>query len=397
MDKKIILRICVIGFAIFFLVSIMGCGGDVPKIKWKSSDVIVNKVNPLLKVYLENSGSMDGYMCQGSEFKDAIYGYVSGLSPYVDSVQLNYINTDIIPYHRNIESFIRDLNPSTFVQAGGNRNNSDIAAMLNAVLQSMDDKTVSIFISDCILAIPGGEAEDFFINRQIELKNTFNQALRRNPNLGIEIFRMESNFNGIYYYSSGHERLINKKRPYYIFIMGDKHVLAGLNRKVPFSNIPHGVEDYYAYTTTTEIPFEITNRNGIGDAQKGTKCTNGKFRVNADLSSTLQEEEVLEDVKNYKNQSSYITLKKVSAVEEGNGGYTHVLTYSINKNIKPMAEQVILTQPSLPDWLETANDDTGANITLHLNQTTGIKYIVSGIAEAYKDYSLATFKFVISK
>lgn len=397
MDKKGISTIGSIGFIVLLLFSLIGCGGDVPKIKWKSPDLPINKVSPLLKVYLENSGSMDGYMCQGSEFKDAIYGYVSGLDSYVDSVQLNYINTDIIPYHRNIESFIRNLDPSTFAQAGGNRNNSDIAAMLNAILQSIDDKAVSIFISDCILDVPDGDAENFFVNRQIELKNTFNRALRRNPNLGIEIFRMESNFNGIYYYSSGHERLINKERPYYMFIMGDKHTLANLSRKVSFSNIPHGVEDYYAYTTTTEIPFEITNRNGIGDAQKGTICTNGEFRVNADLSSTLQEEDVLEEVKNYKNQSPYITLEKVSAIEERNGNYTHVLTYSINKNVKPMAEQVTLTQPLLPDWLEKANDDTGANVMSHLEQTTGIKYIINGIADAYKDYSLATFKFVISK
>ena len=35
-----------------------------------------------IKLYVENSGSMDGYMFNGSELKDAVYSYVSGLSTH---------------------------------------------------------------------------------------------------------------------------------------------------------------------------------------------------------------------------------------------------------------------------------------------------------------------------
>lgn len=394
MNKKKLLSIVCFGFIVLLLFSLTGCGK--PKITWTPSDPSQNRTNPQLKVYLENSGSMDGYMCQGSELKDAIYGYVSSLSSNVDSVQLNYINTEIIPYHNNLESFIRDLNPAVFAKAGGDRGNSDIAAMLRSILNKTDDKTISIFVSDCILDVPDGSAENYFINRQIEIRNAFTQALKRNPDLGVEIFRMESNFNGIYYYSSGHERLTDHERPYYMFIVGNKHILADINRKVSFSSIPHGIEDYYAYTSTCEVPFEITNQYGIGNP-KGTECSNGEFRVNVDLSATLQQDDVLNETKNYKNQSPFIRLKEISGIKDRNSAYTHVLTYSIRNNVKPMAELVILSQSSLPDWIDEANDDTGANVTSHLKQTTGIKYIINGIADAYNNTPLATFKFVISK
>ena len=51
-----------------------------------------------------------------------------------------------------------------------------------------------------------------------------------------------------------------------------------------------------------------------------------------------------------------------------------------------------------PDWLENANDDSGREVTMNMDKTTGIKYIVQGVADAYKsNKELAEIKFVISK
>ena len=40
-----------------------------------------------VKLYIENSGSMDGYMFAGSELKDAVYSYISGLSTHSDTTE----------------------------------------------------------------------------------------------------------------------------------------------------------------------------------------------------------------------------------------------------------------------------------------------------------------------
>lgn len=118
-----------------------------------------------MNVFIENSGSMDGYMCNGSELKDAVYSYISKLNRNTDTTKLFFINSDIIPYKKELRGFIKDLTPQSFREAGGNRANSDIGEMLKNVLESVSDTTVSIFVSDCILDLPQ-DAMDFLILRK---------------------------------------------------------------------------------------------------------------------------------------------------------------------------------------------------------------------------------------
>ena len=48
-----------------------------------------------VKLYIENSGSMDGYMFNGSELKDAVYSYVSGLSTHSDTTEVFFVNNNV--------------------------------------------------------------------------------------------------------------------------------------------------------------------------------------------------------------------------------------------------------------------------------------------------------------
>lgn len=59
-----------------------------------------------MKVYIENSGSMDGYMRQKSEFKDAVKSYVNALDLQVDTTELYYINTQISSFKADIANSI---------------------------------------------------------------------------------------------------------------------------------------------------------------------------------------------------------------------------------------------------------------------------------------------------
>lgn len=71
----------------------------------------ISDIRPVVKVYLENSGSMDGYMCNGSQLKDAIYDYISDVKRESDTVELNYINNQIIPFTGSLNSYIKALAP----------------------------------------------------------------------------------------------------------------------------------------------------------------------------------------------------------------------------------------------------------------------------------------------
>ncbi len=380
------------------LFSIMGCRDF--HVTWMPINYSSDSEPPTINVYVENSGSMDGYMCDGAELKDAIYSYVSTLGSYADTVKLNYINSLIVPFRGEMKSFINNLNAASFKKVGGNKTNSDIANMFEMILRSMGKSDISIFVSDCILDVPQGNAKDYLVNRQIDIRNALVKKLQENTNLGVEIFRLESKFNGMYYYYKGIERLKDVKRPYYIWVFGDKHILARLNRKVPFTEIKHGIKDYFAFSTYEDVPFKITNQFGL--VQNPCKCKttfNGMYtiKIKTDLSSMLQTESMIADVMRYKTQNPRVHVVSVEKINDSKENNTHVLTLNIDKNIQSCGEYVKYVRPGLPHWLEDANDETGDSIIKHLTQTTGIKNIILGVSDAYRGHmELAGVKFVIN-
>ena len=78
--------------ALVVLLLLFNCSGDKIIVSSESKPNPISDVKPVLKVYIENSGSMDGYMCDGSQLKDALFDYVSDLNASVDTTKLYYIN-----------------------------------------------------------------------------------------------------------------------------------------------------------------------------------------------------------------------------------------------------------------------------------------------------------------
>lgn len=369
-------------------------------ISWSPIDYSQNKERPIVKVYIENSGSMDGYMCDGSELKDAVYGYVSTLESYSDTVELNYINSQIVQYSGDLKSFIKNLTPTKFKAIGGSRANSVIGEMLTQILDVQDNRTVSIFVSDCILDVPQGDAKDFLVNNQIEIRNALVKKLEKDKGIGVEIFRMESKFSGVYYYAKGSEHLTDVQRPYYLWVIGNKKLLAYLNANVPFSEIPHGYKNYYAYSTYQDVPFEITNQFGMVHNPCVCKTSiNGQYivKIKVDLSSMLQDEAMIKDVNRYQTQNSQVRVVSVEKINNPQDKNTHALTLNINKGISSCGINLKYVLPEIPNWIDSINDDTGQNVTENINKTTGIKNIIMGISDAYRNHRvLASAKFVIN-
>lgn len=271
--------------------------------------------------------------------------------------------------------------------------------MFEQILNKTDENTVSIFVSDCILDVPNGDATDFFENRSIDIRNAFTKYLNKFNDLGVEVFRLESSFKGRYYYSHGSEYLQDVKRPYYMWVIGNKNILADLNKKVPFLEIKHGVENYFAFSTNSLLPFDITNKNGISKKNECicTKNRNGDYEmlIKANLNSTLQGSDVLCSISNYLTLTSNIQISNITEVT--NSPYSHAINVVIMNGDKRFAEKVLLKPLYAPFWLDEANDDSGKDIKKNIEKTTGIKYLVQGIADAYKkQQQLGEFKFVVS-
>lgn len=352
-------------------------------------DVTIKRIN----VFIENSGSMDGYMSPGSELKDAVYSYVSNASRLADTTYLHYINSEIIPYRANLQSFIRDLTPESFHNAGGSRANSDIANMFTKMLRESKAGTISIFVSDCILDVPDGNANLFFNRLQIDLRNTIADYLTRYQDFSVALIQLESTFTGTYYYNKNSEQLVRVKRPYYIIVMGRQCELARLFSRQPLTDIGYGVKHYAAWATNKSLNFMLTNAAGGIPTMKGENNVlslsdngDGNFvlKMSLNLRPSLQSDTTITNPRYWSIKG--VQNAKINRIVSTSSDtlFTHVLTLTIPQVETGNSIKVTFHSPGMPEWVIQANDDTGQNVRSNLNRTTGIKYIVAGIKEAFE-------------
>ena len=301
MNKKLIIPIALgVIIFIFILSRIIGPGNKITLSYDDFKESVSTPDTIVLKVYVENSGSMDAYMCQGSNLKDAVYDFISDLKKHTDECSLYYINSKIIPCNVTLDTYIKNLTSSSFAKAGGNRANTDLREIFRNVLINQTPNTVSVLISDCILDIPES-ATDFFGNCQVSIKNSFNEALIRNPNLGVQIIKMKSKFDGYWFCGKNKAHLSNVERPYYIIrieIEGPSEITPEYPQNVQYNCIvrartPQGTKTFYSncnpeYFTWSSEQFTLVNNDtgtfNVRSATAGTlKCT---FNYSGELSGT---------------------------------------------------------------------------------------------------------------
>ena len=381
MNKKFLIPIVICTIIVIAVISTCIGGGSKIKLQWNAvlpSEEINDSIE--LKVYVENSGSMDAYMCAGSNLKDAVFDYVSDLKRLTTSCSLYYINSKVILYNGELKSYIKDLTPQSFTSAGGNRGNTDLRDIIEKIIRANGKQTVSVFVSDCILDIPEN-AIDFFGNCQVSIKNTFNEALSANPDLGVEIIKLDSKFDGYWYCGHNRELLKDAKRPYYIWIIGSQKYLAEFNKKVPVENIIGGIKEYSAYAAPQKIPF---------DMNRSTYVTNHSGKINVEilvnLRGSLQSSDLYKNTAQYKSANpSQVTVISVCEITDASSPYSHVITLEIDNPETLKLETLTFSYPYLATWVSNSDDTTGTNVKENLDRTTGLMALIKGVAEAYKN------------
>ena len=392
MNKKFLIPIVICAIIVIAVISTCVGGGSKIKLQWNAvlpPEEINDSIE--LKVYVENSGSMDAYMCAGSNLKDAVFDYVSDLKRLTTSCSLYYINSKVILYNGELKSYIKDLTPQSFARAGGNRGNTDLRDIIEKIIRANGKQTVSVFVSDCILDIPEN-AIDFFGNCQVSIKNTFNEALSANPDLGVEIIKLDSKFDGYWYCGHNRELLKDAKRPYYIWIIGSQKYLAEFNKKVPVENIIGGIKEYSAYAAPQKIPF---------DMNRSTYVTNHSGKINVEilvnLRGSLQNSDLYKNTAQYKSANpSQVTVISVCEITDASSPYSHVITLEIDNPETLKLETLTFSYPYLATWVSNSDDTTGTNVKENLDRTTGLMALIKGVAEAYKNsttYGSVSFEF----
>ena len=294
---------------------------------------------PVYNVFIENSMSMDGYVRGNSDFKNAIYGFLSDIklktNGLADSMNLFYINSKLLPFRPDLADFIEKLSPSTFSERGGERGTSDIHNVLKTALAATQKGQVGVFVSDCVFSPGKGKsADDYLVNQSIGIKSTFSDFIYANPDLATVVIKLNSEFDGTYYDLNNATHLLKNRRPYYVWLIGKYEYIQKLRDKIDIKQL-QAVEDFYAFypLSISASPnyrvlkigtigsFETDRnhaQNSLINAKADTRSNAGfRFAVGVDLMKLGMGESFLTTPTNYKlsNEKYTITIEPITDKE----------------------------------------------------------------------------------
>lgn len=374
-------------------VNVSSCGGGDGKVTIDWKEVKEAADMPItVNFYVENTGSMNGYMCGGSEFKDNVHYYAQELNSEVQKENLFFINSVIIPFKGSVDDYTLNMTPTTFNKFGGNGSSSDLDKMFGQMLQQAGPNTVSVFVSDCILGVPYGQSKDFLSIAKDNMKAVFSAYLQKHKDLGVEIFCLESKFEGTYYQYGKKPRKISQQRPYYMWVVGPQKAIGMLNKKIRPSDFPHPYQYNVSFSSCESIPFTILNGNGLpangNTITQRCKGSKAQFKIRADFSTSLKDDKYLLDTKHFLKNSPLVLIDSVKQIQGDQ--YTHEITLSIFDNAH-VEECLRFDNQSMPSWVNAMSDKTGDD----LRKTQGISYIIGGVADAYKNIRQKGIQFTI--
>jgi len=392
----------------FLILFMYGCNGQsgkkrplpiMPVIKAKNETT----TKPIYNIYLENSGSMNGYVEGVTEFEQAVYNFLVDIQNNNLSSALNlyYINSRIIPNRPDVEDFIAKLEPTTFAQRGGNLASTDISNIFKTILEKTNERCVSVFISDCVFSPgPGQDAKEYLINQGIGIKRNFASKLDLN-NFTTVVLQLTSKFNGSYFNCLNQPTHIIAQRPYYIWLIGKHEFLINLFEKIKKENFKgEGVQNFYsAYNVENSFDYGILispklgsyNRdkkfpkNKIVDAEKADKGIHkGKFQfsIGINFKESFLDDSYILDAQNYIVPSNYsieIVKNNISTLQ-----YSHIV--KLTTNYLKTESVSVKFKNKIPNWVIFKNSDNDININNsdQFNKTFGLKYLVEGVFDAYK-------------
>lgn len=368
-------------------------------------------------IYIENSGSMFGYVTKPTSFSNGVYSMITDLYAKNVAGKLNlfFINDSVCPQKpdadpRDIQAFIKNLSPQTLEGSGCGVRNSQLPDIIKQVISAAPDK-VSILISDCIFSDNGGNAESSLDAAKNSLELFVSRELSKRE-FSTVIIKLSSPYYGKYWIETSNrtkkwEVLNGQNRPYYMLVFGKQDKLALFNERIR-------LKDYAGYENTFSLlppaashpPAQVIRNNRIGDfrieqpatrlvinnASAGARAGASdefQFCVAADLDRLAMDEAYLSNPANYELPSNY-TLASISKTDplnnESLSGYTHVFALKTT-DLKQNQEVFIKLKSKLPDWVsKTSTTDDGNPFDAgQQKQTFGLKYLVDGMAEAYAD------------
>ena len=385
-----------------------------------------SKTLPTLKVYIENSDSMDGYISIGNDFKDSITNLIVRLKSQSSKTEFNYINSGIFPVKQSLEGFIKDLSlsgTSSYYRNKSNTFGSDLNSLFKKIVNSLGRDEVSVFITDGIYSVQeSSNIQNELLSSQNFTMNTFIEAISE-KNISTVVLQYESMFEGSYYDMRHAPHHIKSKKPFYVFIIGNKDVLDSLwMDKSTEIKKNHKLKNYSFFQnikTNTVNSMVLSNYKKTGsrkiiDRYKGiikniSLNTENLFQISlvTDLTPYKGNDKLLDDTSNY-NIPKYCSLEIENFdfsnldsndrvfLQKFTGTPSHIFTLLCNKNILAEEKLYISLIKQRSSWIKDLNQDSDVSPFNWVEfKTFGLENLISGISDAYRELSSGESLFII--
>lgn len=384
-----------------------------PKVQGKNNPAPVSRFN--YNIYIENSGSMDGYVTGGvTEFQQNIYNLISDIkiSKNTGHINLYYINSDTINILRDaallqLQNFIQKLDVVSFKAHGGNRTETQLYDVIKKAIHNVDSNQVALVVSDFIFSPEKGvSADEYLVNQQIGFKNLFFGKID-SQKVSTLMLKFHSKFTGTYYDKDNkaipfHTSPI--QRPFYVMAVGADEAIRDVITLIDTGT--QGGYEELCYLGKTPIAarkivqnkkrgeFEIESpptsmRITGAELEEDDKNKFFQFAIAADFSKLVCSRDYLLNTANYEVSPSNYSVKPELTTSMGGAslkGYTHLLVVSTSQ-LKNSRDSISITlKNTLPYWIEQSSSDNDNNILTDIEQqqkTFGLKYLMAGIKNAY--------------
>lgn len=373
-----------------------------------------NSVMPEVLFFIENSGSMDGYIRNTTDFEAALSDLLVQLQYHYDkkNLKVNFINTKIYPSQINeVQSFVEALEPEKAPYKVGNRTVSKLNEILKMILDSTRLDNISILVSDCIYSLDKQSDTEGALEFEKSLTKGAFLEKSKQFRFATILLKMKSKFTGNYWNkNNGSVYLEGAERPYYIWIVGSNEHIKKFSEKVKTKSLKGFQNSYFLSIFPEEKqPYYtvLKETNKIGDfrqadrSEKVVKSINnleyegGKFQfsIAVDLSNVPVDSAYLTSQDNYRvplgftvNSVQEINRNKLSQrdfVTVEMSPATHFITVSTTNNFTVQDLKLELLN-EIPEWVKQSSTSDDTNVKSELDRTFGLLPLVEGVSEAYK-------------
>lgn len=385
--------------------------------------------HPKIQVFLETSGSMNGYVNGGtSVFQQVVKEYLSGINNanYASEVSYNYITSKVTPQANDLNSYITKLTPKNFA-ANGNVSTTDIGGIFKQVLSMTDPNTVSILITDGIISPGKGvDTRAYLTGQTTDVRDAIVNYINQYGDLACLVYQLDSRFKGNYFDFENTKHPIDQQRPFYIWVFGHTLSVAMLklqyvpdrdfkvtpirNQWMIFNTDLSIFQDQFQYgvilpNTTSIGKYTRVDKTTLRGIQKPDPTDNYRFSFGANISvaTYLMGEDYVCDTRNYVHLVNRLSKQeffgKIETDYNGNSPYSNIFRVESEQPFSKGTFSLAFV-PQVPDWAHQCTDyDDRSFDGNNDDKTYGLEAIFNGIFNGYNnanhDNIIAQFDFEI--